>query len=131
VVKEQRFAAAISSDEDDQNVSESICLDDYDVPADYTGARFGEEGVTHDFVQRMMADFKAGALLHRRYAFALLLRVKQLLQALPPVVDIPVPEGGFVTVCGDVHGQFYDLLNIFKLNGVFTQRPPGILTAAN
>ena len=124
MVKELKFAAAISSPDEDQNVAESIQLDDFDVPADYTGARFGDEGVTYEFVQRMVADLKAGALLHRRYAFAILLRVKQLLQALPPVVDIPVPEGGFVTVCGDVHGQFYDLLNIFKLNGMPSEDLP-------
>jgi len=29
-----------------------------------------------------------------------------------------------LTVCGDVHGQFYDLLNIFKINGLPSEENP-------
>ena len=110
--------------QDDGNIADSINLDDMEVPSDYTGARLADEGVTLEFVQRMMADFKEGRLVHRRYAFAILLIVKKQLQALPTVVDIPVPEGSHVTVCGDVHGQYYDLLNIFQLNGLPSAEAP-------
>ena len=55
--------------------------------------------------------------LHKKYVFKILLAVQNYFEACPTIVDIPVPEGSKITVCGDIHGQFYDLLNIFKLNG--------------
>lgn len=40
-----------------------------------------------------------------RYAFQIVLQTKEMLQKLPSLVDINVPNGKHFTVCGDVHGQ--------------------------
>lgn len=46
------------------------------------------------------------------------LQARQLFRGLPSLVDISIPDDKHFTVCGDVHGQFYDLLNIWELNGL-------------
>jgi len=66
----------------------------------------------------MMETFKNQKAIHTRYAFEILLQMKAILKATPTLMDIPVPDGTHFTVCGDVHGQFYDLMNIFELNGM-------------
>ena len=48
----------------------------------------------------------------------MLLDVKAYFMQQPTLVDVPIPDGEKFTVCGDIHGQFYDLMNIFKLNGL-------------
>lgn len=40
------------------------------------------------------------------------------------VARCQVPDDGVITVCGDVHGQYYDLLNIFQLNGQPSESNP-------
>uniref|UniRef100_A0A1I8FPU1 SER_THR_PHOSPHATASE domain-containing protein n=1 Tax=Macrostomum lignano TaxID=282301 RepID=A0A1I8FPU1_9PLAT len=47
-----------------------------------------------------------------------------LLSAEATLVDVAVPEGTKFTICGDVHGQFFDLLNIFELNGLPSETNP-------
>ncbi|PSS17650.1 Serine/threonine-protein like [Actinidia chinensis var. chinensis] len=97
---------------------------DLDVEPQYSGARIEGDVITLDFVKKMMDDFKNQKCLHKRYAFQIVLQTRDLLRALPSLVDINIPDGKHFTVCGDVHGQYYDLLNIFELNGLPSEDNP-------
>ncbi|KAJ2682380.1 Palmitoyl-protein thioesterase 1, partial [Coemansia spiralis] len=76
-----------------------------------------EEYVDLDFVKAAADWFRDEKTLPDRYVFAILLQADRLLRKLPTLVDVTVPADTVLTVCGDVHGQYYDVLNIFKLNG--------------
>jgi len=54
----------------------------------------------------------------------ILVQIHKIFSAQLSLIDITVPGNSFFTVCGDVHGQFYDLLNIFKLNGYPSEDNP-------
>uniref|UniRef100_A0A803QLQ3 Serine/threonine-protein phosphatase 5 n=1 Tax=Cannabis sativa TaxID=3483 RepID=A0A803QLQ3_CANSA len=114
-----KFEEAIAAPQSEKrSVAESIDFHTIDVEPQYSGARIEGDTITMEFVKKMMEDFKNQKCLHKRYAFQIVLQTREMLQALPSLVDVTVPEGNHFTVCGDVHGQFYDLLNIFELNGL-------------
>ena len=80
--------------------------------------------VTPGFVEAMVERFRNGKLVHRKYALAIVLAARYMLKRLPSLVDVPVPPSQHITVCGDVHGQFFDLLNIWTLNGRPSEENP-------
>ncbi|CAN1758896.1 Serine/threonine-protein phosphatase 5, partial [Linum perenne] len=124
-VMKLKFEEAIAApDAERHSVADSIDYRTIEVESHYSGARIEGDTVTLDFVKKMMDDFKNEKRLHRRYAFQIVLQTREMLQALPSLVDIEVPGGKHVTVCGDVHGQFYDLLNIFEVNGLPSEDNP-------
>ncbi|RAL38912.1 hypothetical protein DM860_015273 [Cuscuta australis] len=90
----------------------------------YSDAMFEGDILTLDFVKKMMDDFKHLKRLHERYAYQIVLQTRMMLKSLPSLVDIEVPHGKHITICGDVHGQFFDLLNIFELNGLPSEDNP-------
>lgn len=84
----------------------------------------GYEGPTLSFpltlsqVLALMEAFKAGHILHYKYAVALLCAYRRYATELPTLVEVEVQEGTRLTVCGDTHGQLQDLFSIFTLNGI-------------
>ena len=60
----------------------------------------------------------------RSCALAIMLQAKAVLKEQPTILEIPVPPGTHFTVCGDVHGQFFDLMNIFAINGLPSPENP-------
>lgn len=50
--------------------------------------------------------------------------VQAIEKELPSLVDIAVDSTSKITVCGDTHGQYFDLLHIFELNGLPSMANP-------
>ncbi|KAG7103628.1 Serine/threonine-protein phosphatase T like [Verticillium longisporum] len=73
------------------------------VDADYDGVRLGNE-MTQEFIDDMTERFKTGKLIHKKYAYQILLAVKQLVYDEATMVEMTIPDDVKLTVCGDTHG---------------------------
>jgi len=80
-----------------------------------------------------MERFKNQKLIHKRYVARLLLSCLKYFEDHPTLTEISLPDQPpenspdaepRVTVCGDTHGQFYDVLNIFEMNGLPSHSNP-------
>ena len=74
--------------------------------------------VTMEFVTAMMQRFKEQKLVAKKFIVAILQQVYTMLRNTPSLMRLQVPSSGEFTVCGDTHGQFYDVLKIFELAGM-------------
>eukprot|EP00048_Salpingoeca_helianthica_P016275 m.231405 g.231405 ORF g.231405 m.231405 type:complete len:476 (-) comp18355_c0_seq1:61-1488(-) len=120
IVKRMRFEKAIAVEAKAAARMYDIIKESWNaitVESSYQGPRLGD-AITPEFMEELVAFHKKEGRLHRRYATKILLDVFEFFQSQPTLVDIPIPEGGKLTVCGDVHGQFFDLANIFAINGM-------------
>lgn len=87
---------------------------------------FEIHGLNQDFIDEMISVFKQGGKLPRQWAYAIVAKTAEILAKESTLVEISqkkdisenvilIPD--HLTVCGDTHGQFYDLLNIFSKFG--------------
>eukprot|EP01135_Chromosphaera_perkinsii_P002725 Nk52_evm93s226 gene=Nk52_evmTU93s226 len=124
IVKKEAFELAIQTDKDKKSAFDTLDIDSLAVDSSYTGPKLVDGKVTLEFVKEMMTCFKNQKLINKKYAYQILSQARDLFKSLPSLVDIDVPEGTEFTICGDVHGQYYDLLNIFELNGLPSESNP-------
>lgn len=117
IVRRIEFEKAIQSDKEKKCVADTINLDAIIVEPSYDGCLIEGENITSEFVDDMVKRFKEQKKIHKKMAYTILLAAKKMYMQTPTLVDIDIPEGSRLTVCGDTHGQYYDLLNIFEKNG--------------
>lgn len=104
IVRKLDFFAAIEVG-DEPSAAEGLDLSTISVEDDYDGVRLGEE-MTQEFIDDMTERFKNGKKIHRKYVYQIILAVKKLVYDEPTMVEMKIPEGTQLTVCGDTHGMF-------------------------
>mmetsp|Transcript_55646 Transcript_55646/g.143364 ORF Transcript_55646/g.143364 Transcript_55646/m.143364 type:complete len:458 (+) Transcript_55646:176-1549(+) len=95
----------------------AIDVSSIEVEGAYEGPVYKSGEITPEFCQELLQWQKEGNVLAKRYAYSIVLDIIEQMKSLSTLVDIDVPSDGEITVCGDVHGQYYDLLNIWEVNG--------------
>lgn len=89
------------------------------VPSDYKGVVYsGPSSLDDAWIQKFMDQQKEGILLPKAMAYELVIDTIKVLTKEKTMSEFEVKPGEKVTVCGDTHGQYWDTLNIFKLNGL-------------
>lgn len=73
--------------------------------------------MTQEFIDDMIQRFKNGKKIHKKYVFQIIKAVRDIVYDEPTMVEMDVAADTTLTVCGDTHGQFFDLLEIFRLAG--------------
>eukprot|EP00747_Dinoflagellata_sp_TGD_P186549 gnl/TRDRNA2_/TRDRNA2_43622_c1_seq1.p1 gnl/TRDRNA2_/TRDRNA2_43622_c1~~gnl/TRDRNA2_/TRDRNA2_43622_c1_seq1.p1 ORF type:complete len:420 (+),score=103.25 gnl/TRDRNA2_/TRDRNA2_43622_c1_seq1:85-1260(+) len=123
ILAAEKFAKAIAS-EKTKPMSESVDVSGMNVEGTYDGPVYDRNKHSAEFCKTLMEYQKKQKTLAKKYAYAIVMDMIVLLKTRDTLVDVEVPDSGMITVCGDVHGQFYDLLNIFEMNGVPSEENP-------
>ncbi|KAI9246852.1 Metallo-dependent phosphatase-like protein [Sporodiniella umbellata] len=117
IVRRIDFERAIEHNEAKRSVADTLDVNSIAVESNYDGPQMKAEKIDKEFVMAMIERFKNQKKIHRKHAFMIILAIRQMMLEAPSLIDVKIPSDGYMTVCGDVHGQFYDFINIFETNG--------------
>lgn len=117
--KRYQFEKAIHFEQSKVSLESHIGdIDAINVEDSYKGPILPDDvEVTDEFVNELIDFLKDQKKLHTKYLYQLLIKVKNIFAQEKNIVNIEISQDQKLTVAGDVHGQYYDFLNIFELNG--------------
>jgi serine/threonine-protein phosphatase 5 len=121
-MKRDAFLRAIAT-EDTKPISERIDMNTIETETSYDGPVFAQP-VTEEFLDAMTTWQEQQKSISKKSAYEICFAALELFKAEKSIVHVSVPPGTEFTVCGDVHGQYYDLINIFKINGKPSEKNP-------
>lgn len=126
LIKRLAFERAISVEaKKEKPLAYTLRSDVIEVEKSYDGPRLKDDTiVTHEFVSELIVYLKDSKILHKRYVVEILSQVYKYFVGESTLVDVDIEYGKEFTVVGDIHGQFYDLLNIFKINKLPSDENP-------
>ncbi len=136
IIRKKAFENAIKVDEN-ISVFDTFNINSVIMEPNYDGSQLNftttevkdEEGLIHkktkvtmtpEFLNDMLERFKNGKKLTKKYAYAIVAATNEVFKKEASLVDISLPvndKSKKLTICGDTHGQFFDLMNIFNKNG--------------
>eukprot|EP00835_Amoeboradix_gromovi_P002885 NODE_174_length_15906_cov_0.510533.p4 type:complete len:288 gc:universal NODE_174_length_15906_cov_0.510533:859-1722(+) len=113
VIKQRKFEDAIHVEE--KHVFDNEDWKEMTVSSDYDGPSVDSE-YSLEFAKQC-GNFMKSSLLPGKLILRILFNCYHHFKSLESIVDVKVPENGLLTICGDTHGQYFDVLNIFDKYG--------------
>ena len=121
--KEKEFLECLQYEDEAEKCNENELI----VTKNYNGPVL-EDSTLIDFewVQTVLDFLSQQKKLDKKFLWKLIKRAKAILDKEQNMVHVNIDGENVreMTVCGDIHGQYYDFLNIFKLNGYPTRDRP-------
>ncbi|KAK6833659.1 hypothetical protein PG987_008353 [Apiospora arundinis] len=121
IVRQLNFFAAIEVG-DEPSAAEGLDVDSIAIEPDYDGVKLEGNEMTQEFIDDMIERFKNGKKIHKKFVYQIVIAVKKICYDEATMVEMKIPEDVKLTVCGDTHGQYYDLMELFRLNGKPTEK---------
>mmetsp|Transcript_152853 Transcript_152853/g.488360 ORF Transcript_152853/g.488360 Transcript_152853/m.488360 type:complete len:718 (+) Transcript_152853:25-2178(+) len=94
-------------------------------PANYTGPRYtNASSLDEAWIKKLIAFQKDGGNLPKKDAYLLVLDTIARLRSETTLMDVVVKPGQTLTVFGDLHGQYFDVMNMLDMTGLPSETKP-------